>query len=104
MFWDWVSAENSAGFHNPAKALETLARSQQYSQEAVNYAMQATNYGIARHLEGDIKDIVPPIREHSRKLQQSQAHLDSHNWLGYLPLLPEADLVWNLNKRIQPEP
>jgi nitrite reductase (cytochrome c-552) len=102
MFWDWVSAENSAGFHNPAKALETLARSQQYSQEAVNYAMQATNYAIAPHLEGDIQKIVPPIKEHSRKLQQSQAHLDSHVWLGYLPLLPKADRIWQLNKRVKP--
>lgn len=104
MFWDWVSAENSAGFHNPAKALRTLAASQQASQEAVDFAMQATNHGIGRHLEGDIKEIVPPIKEHSRKLQQSQAHLDSHTWLGYLPVLPEADLVWDLNKRVQPEP
>ncbi|TWI77498.1 nitrite reductase (cytochrome c-552) [Desulfobotulus alkaliphilus] len=103
MFWDWVSAENSAGFHNPAKALETLARSQQYSQEAVNYAMQATGYATAPKLEGNIKDIVAPIKEHSRKLQQSQEHLDSHPWLGYLPLLPEADLVWDLNKRVGPE-
>ncbi|TVR01107.1 MAG: ammonia-forming cytochrome c nitrite reductase subunit c552 [Desulfovibrionales bacterium] len=104
MFWDWVSAENSAGFHNPAKSLETLARSQQASQQAVNYAMQATNYGIARHLEGDIKEIVPPITEHSRKLQQSQEHLDSHKWLGYIPLFPEAERIWDLNRRIQPKP
>ncbi|GAB6059100.1 ammonia-forming cytochrome c nitrite reductase subunit c552 [Desulfonatronum parangueonense] len=104
MFWDFVSAENSAGFHNPTKALETLARSQQYSQQAVNYAMQATMYGIAPYLEGDIKDIVPPIKEHSRKLQQSQEHLDSHTWLGYLPLLPEADLVWDLNRRVNAQP
>lgn len=103
MFWDWVSAENSVGFHNPAKSLETLARSQQYSQEAVNLAMQATNYAIASHLEGDIKQIVLPIKEHSRKLQQSQAHLDSHKWLGYLPLFPEAELVWDLNKRVGPK-
>lgn len=30
--------------------------------------------------------------EHSRKLQQSRAHLESHAWLGYLSLLPEAGL------------
>ena len=30
-FWDMVSAENSVGFHNPAKVLEMLARSQRYS-------------------------------------------------------------------------
>ena len=27
MFWDFVSAENSVGFHNPAKALDTLTSS-----------------------------------------------------------------------------
>lgn len=100
-FWDLVSAENSAGFHNPAKALETLARSQQYSQQAVNYAMQATYYAIAPRLEGDIKQVVPPIVEHSRKLQQSEEHLASHPWLGYLPLYPKAELMWDLNKKIR---
>jgi nitrite reductase (cytochrome c-552) len=100
-FWDWVSAENSAGFHNPAKAIDTLASSQQYSQQAVNLAMQATNYGIGADLEGDIYDIVPPIKEHSRKLQMSQEHLDSHKWLQYLEKYEEADLIWDLNKRVK---
>ncbi len=99
-FWDYVSAENSVGFHNPAKALDTLAKSQQYSQEAVNLAMQATNYAIAPQLEGNIKEIVPPIMEHSRKLQQSEEHLQSHKWLQYLPLLPKADLIWDGNRRV----
>ncbi len=100
-FWDYVSAENSAGFHNPSKAIETLARSQKYSRQAVQYAMQATNYGIAPDLEGDIYEIVPPIEEHSRELQMSREHLDSHEWLGYLPLLEEAELMWDLNERIR---
>jgi nitrite reductase (cytochrome c-552) len=102
--WDMVSAENSMGFHNPAKALEALAKSQRSSQEAVDYAMQATRFGIGPTLAGDIKTIVPPILEHSRKLQQSAAHLASHPWLGYLPQFPEADLVWNLNKRVEGTP
>ncbi len=101
MFWDWVSAENSAGFHNTAKALDTLAKSQQYSQQAVNLAMQATSYGIAPDLEGDIYEIVPPIKEHSRKLQMSREHLDSHTWLQYLPKFEEAELIWDLNKRVR---
>ncbi|OEF96731.1 ammonia-forming cytochrome c nitrite reductase subunit c552 [Desulfuribacillus alkaliarsenatis] len=102
LFWDYVSAENSAGFHNPAKALETLSISIQDSMRAVELAKRATNYGIAPQLEGDIKDIVPPILEHSRKLQQSQAHLDSHQWLQYLPLLPEAERLWDdENNRIR---
>lgn len=102
MFWDWVSAENSVGFHNPAKALDVLAKSQKYSHEAIDYALQATKYAIAPAIEGDIKTIVTPIMEHSRKLQQSPEHLASHPWLRYLPLLPKADLMWDLNKRLRP--
>ena len=99
-FWDYVSAENSAGAHNPVKALDTLASSQQYSDEAVQLAIRASNYAIAAAMDAPIQELVPPIREHSRKLQQSQEHLDSHPWLQYLPLLPEAELVWNGNKRV----
>lgn len=99
-FWDYVSAENSAGFHNPSKSLETLAYSQQYSDEAVQLAIRATNYAIAADLDKPIHELVPPIMEHSRKLQQSQEHLDSHTWLRYLPLFPEADLIWDGYKRV----
>jgi nitrite reductase (cytochrome c-552) len=99
-FWDFVSAENSAGAHNPVKALDTLASSQQYSDEAVQLAMRASNYAIAAAMDRPIAELVPPIREHSRKLQQSQQHLDSHAWLQYLPLLPEAELVWHGNQRV----
>lgn len=100
-FWDYVSAENSAGFHNPTKAMDTLAKSQQYSDEAVQLAIRATNYAIASKLDAPIQELVPPIMEHSRKLQQSQAHLDSHPWLKYLPKLPEAELVWDGNKKLR---
>lgn len=100
-FWDYVSAENSAGAHNPVKALETLAFSQQYSDEAVQLAIRSTNYAIAESMDRPIAELVPPIREHSRKLQQSQTHLDSHPWLQYLPLLPEAELVWDGNRRLR---
>ncbi|MBQ8744201.1 MAG: ammonia-forming cytochrome c nitrite reductase subunit c552, partial [Mailhella sp.] len=100
-FWDLVSAENSVGFHNPTKALDTLMSSSEYSMKAVDLCKQATNYGIAPALEGDIKDIVPPIKEHSRKLQQSAEHLASHKWLGYLPKLPEAPQVWEGQKRVK---
>jgi nitrite reductase (cytochrome c-552) len=100
-FWDFVSAENSVGFHNPSKALTTLASSQQYSDRAVQLAIQATDYAIAAKLEGPVEKLVAPIMEHSRKLQQSQAHLDSHPWLGYLPKLPEAELMWDGNRRIR---
>lgn len=100
-FWDYVSAENSVGFHNPPKALETLARSQQYSNEAVMLALEATHFAIGPLLAGDIREIVPPILEHSRKLQQSREHLDSHVWLSYLPLLPSAERVWEGQKKLR---
>ena len=99
-FWDYVSAENSAGAHNPVKALDTLASSQQFSDEAVQLAIRASNYQIAAAMDRPIDELVPPIRQHSRKLQQSQEHLDSHPWLQYLPLLPEAELIWNGNQRV----
>jgi nitrite reductase (cytochrome c-552) len=100
-FWDLVSAENSVGFHNPTKALDTLMSSSEFSMKAVDLCKQATNYGIAPALEGDIKQLVPPIKEHSRKLQQSAEHLASHKWLSYLPKFPEADKVWEGQKRVK---
>ncbi|MBE0597211.1 MAG: ammonia-forming cytochrome c nitrite reductase subunit c552 [Desulfuromonadales bacterium] len=100
-FWDYVSAENSVGFHNPTKAMDTLASSQQYSDEATQLAIRATGYAIAPKLDLPIGQLVTPIMNHSRKLQQSQAHLDSHPWLKYLPKLPEADLVWDGNQRLR---
>lgn len=100
-FWDYLSAENSVGFHNPVKALDTAQKSLEYSQQAVNYAMQATNYGIAPKLEGDIKKIVPPILEWSRKMQMEQANLDAHVWTKYLKPLPKAELMWELQTKIR---
>ena len=101
-FWDMISAENSVGFHNPTKSLDTLASSQRYSQKAVDFAIQAAAFTTAEILSKDIKELVPPIMEHSRKLQQSPEHLASHKWLTYLPLKPKADLMWDKNKRIIP--
>jgi len=100
-FWDLISAENSVGFHNPTKSLDTLMSSAAYSQKAVDLCLAATQAGIASQLAGDIKDIVPPILEHSRKLQQDPEHLKSHVWLTYLPLLPKADAVWEGNRRVK---
>lgn len=100
-FWDYISAENSAGFHNPSKVLDTLAKSQKYSRQAVQYAMQATNYGIAPDLEGDIYQIVPPIEVHSRELQMDMAHLGTHKWFQYVQPLPEQPRTWDLNQRVR---
>ena len=99
-FWDYVSAENSVGFHNPAKALDTLATSQQCSQKAVDFASEATKFGISKDLAGDIREIVPPILRHTRKLQQDQEHMKTHKWFQYIPVLPEAKQVWEGQKRL----
>ncbi|WCB46216.1 ammonia-forming cytochrome c nitrite reductase subunit c552 [Nitratidesulfovibrio vulgaris] len=99
-FWDYVSAENSVGFHNPAKALDTLAQSQQFSQKAIDLAMEATQYGIGKDLTGDIKTIVPPILKMNRKLQQDPEFMKTHKWFQYLPVLPKADQVWDGQKRL----
>jgi len=101
-FWDMISAENSVGFHNPTKALNTLAQSQRYSQQAVDIAIEAAAFTTARNLAGDIKKIVPPIMKHSRELQMDPVHLASHPWLKYLPLTPKAEKVWEENRRLVP--
>ena len=95
LFWDYVSAENSVGFHNPAKTLSTLMTSAECSQKAVDLAQQATKYRISPALAGDIKRIVPPILEFSRKMQQDPAVLESNPWLKLLPVLPKATQVWD---------
>ncbi len=99
-FWDYISAENSVGFHNPTKALDTLMYSYEYSSKAVQLATLATNGAILPEITGDIYAIVPPILEHSRLLQQSQEHLDSHKWLKLLKKLPEVPIQWDGFTRI----
>lgn len=101
-FWDLVSAENSVGFHNPTKALHTLALSQQYSQKAVDLAIKAAQFTTAEYLAGDIKELVPPILYHSRELQMDPEHMASHTWFKYIPILPKAEKVWDGNKRLIP--
>lgn len=102
-FWDLISAENSAGFHNPTKSLDTLASSQQYSQKAIDKAVEAASFTTARDLAGDIREIVPPILEHSRELQMDPDHMASHKWFEYIPLLPESEKVWEGNERLTSE-
>lgn len=94
LFWDYVSAENSVGFHNPTKALDTLMTSMECSQKAVELAEAATNYGISPIMARDIKELVPPILKMSRKLQQDREFLDKNPWTRILPTLPEAPQVW----------
>jgi nitrite reductase (cytochrome c-552) len=43
-YWDWVSAANDMGFHNPQKALSTLSKSIDLAQEA--YAKVAEALGV----------------------------------------------------------
>jgi len=101
-FWDYVSAENSVGFHNPVKMLDTAALSQQSSQKAVDFAFAATNYGIAPAMEGDIETIVPPLLQWSRAMQMEPENLEKHVWTRYLKLIPKSDKLWNLQERIRP--
>jgi nitrite reductase (cytochrome c-552) len=100
-YWDFVSAENSVGFHNPVKALETLALSIEASTMAQEYASAATNYGISAAIAGDIHQIVPPIVNWSREMHMDQANLDKHVWTKYVKLLPKQERLWNLQKRIR---
>ncbi|MDR0239331.1 MAG: ammonia-forming cytochrome c nitrite reductase subunit c552, partial [Deltaproteobacteria bacterium] len=100
LFWDYVSAENGVGFHNPAKALDTLASAIQISQRAVDLACQATNFGISPALAQDIKTLVPPILKFSRKMQQDPAVMQSHPWLKMMPVSPPAEKVWDGQKKV----
>lgn len=95
LFWDYISAENSIGFHNPTKAFDTLAKSTECSRMAVDKVNQATRYAYADTLAKPATEVVPPILNHSRKLQQDPAHLETHPWLKLLPVLPKADQVWD---------
>lgn len=103
LFWDYVSAENSVGFHNPAKTLDTLMTSMECSQKAVDLATKATEFGIAEQLSKNIKETVPPILEMSRKLQQDPEFLKKNPWTKLLPTLPKAEQVWNGQTRVSPE-
>jgi len=100
--WDYVSAENSVGFHNPVKTMDTLARSQEYSARAAQLAMQATNYGIGKALEGDIRKLVPPILEWSREMQMDPENLKKYTWTTYLQPLPKSGKVWDGQKKLTP--
>lgn len=95
IFWDYVSAENSFGFHNPAKSLHTLGKSAEFSQRAVDLATQATMFAIAPALARDIKETVPPILELSRAKQQDARFLEQHPWTKLLPVLPPNKQVWD---------
>lgn len=46
LFWDYVSAENSVGFHNPAKTLDTLMTSQA-CKKAVDQGYRVWHCGTA---------------------------------------------------------
>ena len=100
-FWDMVSAENSVGFHNPTRQLDVLMSSAGYSQKAVELCLAATNGAIIKGVSGDIAKLVPPILEFSREMQMDPEVLKSHKWLSYMKLMPKADKVWELNKRIR---
>ncbi len=41
--WDFISAENSTGFHNPEYALKVLAESTDLARQAQMFAAQSVN-------------------------------------------------------------
>ena len=100
-FWDWVSAENSVGFHNPPLLLDTVFKALEYSQQAVNYAILATDYGIAPTLEGDIKKIVQPLLEWNREMHMDPEIKRQHTWTTYLPDIPKSDRMWRGQDKIR---
>ena len=101
LFWDYVSAENSMGFHNPVKTMNTLAVSLECSERAVALATEATQFTIAPIMAKDIREVVPPILELSRKLQQDGEFLQKNPWTKLLPVLPKADQVWDGQNRLE---
>ena len=44
---------------------------------------------------GILLQIVPPILNMSRKLQQDADFLKQHPWTQLLPVLPKAEQVWD---------
>lgn len=44
-YWDWVSAENSMGFHNPQQSLATLAKALDLARQAELKALKAKGAG-----------------------------------------------------------
>lgn len=100
LYWDYVSAENSIGFHNPTKQLNALMTSYESSQKAIDLAQQATMFGISPMLAGDIEKLVPPILEMSRELQQDEAFLMRHPWTKMLPVMPKHERVWKGQDRL----
>ena len=41
LFWEWVAAENSMGFHNAAEARESLTRATNFASDASDQAAQS---------------------------------------------------------------
>ena len=89
------------GFHNPVKTMNTLAVSLECSERAVALATEATQFTIAPIMAKDIREVVPPILELSRKLQQDGEFLQKNTWTKLLPVLPKADQVWDGQNRLE---
>ncbi len=70
--------------------------------EAVDIAIKAAAFTTAEALSQDIKELVPPIMEHSRELQMDPEHMASHKWFKYLKVTPKAERVWTENKTSKP--
>ena len=55
LYWEWWTAENSAGFHNPQDARESLTRSIDASQEGIGMLKKALGADVVPKLVGNSK-------------------------------------------------
>ena len=95
-----VRAHEAVRLANAVPAEQRAANYDSLMAEAREMAEQATGYSISPALAGDIKQIVPPILNMSRKLQQDADFLQQHPWTRLLPVLPKAEQVWDGQERI----
>lgn len=59
LYWEWWTAENSVGFHNPQDARESLTRSTDASQEGINMLKKAMGLDVAQQTVGREKSTTP---------------------------------------------
>lgn len=59
LFWEWWTAENSVGFHNPQDARESLTRSTDVSQEGINMLKKAMGLDVIQLAVGREKATTP---------------------------------------------
>jgi len=59
LYWEWWTAENSVGFHNPQDARESLTRSADASLEGINMLKKAMGVDVIAAKVGREKSTTP---------------------------------------------